>query len=86
MRYWTINYKSTNMLGEAYTKWETWSDTEILDYWESWSGSMKRAFYEKRLISRDGLDLITPEQCIKDWVSAHRAVRNTWIEMKECIA
>jgi hypothetical protein len=33
----------------------------------------------------DGLDLITPERCIEDWAIAHRAVRNPWREMKECI-
>lgn len=89
MRYWTTNYMAENTLGEKYTKWETLSDREILDYyWEYWSGYMRRAFYDKRLIAgaSDGLDLITPEFCIEDWVVAHRAVRNTWREMKECIA
>jgi hypothetical protein len=49
---------------------------------------MRRAFYDKRLMTgeSDGLDLITPELCIEDWVVAHRAVRNPWIEMKDCIA
>jgi hypothetical protein len=76
------------MLGESYTKVETLSDSEILDYyWETWSGWMKRAFYDKRLLTGEsnGLDLITPEKCIEDWALAHRADRNPWIEMKECI-
>ena len=89
MRYWTIRYPSRNALGEEYTKFETLSERQVLDYyWEYWSGYMRRAFYDKRLITgaSDGLDLITPELCIEDWVVAHRAVRNPWIEMKDCIA
>jgi hypothetical protein len=89
MRYWTIRYPSRNALGEEYTKFETLSERQVLDYyWEYWSGYMRRAFYDKRLITgaSDGLDLITPEFCIEDWVVAHRAVRNPWIEMKDCIA
>jgi len=88
MRYWTICYPDTNSLGEEYTKWETLSDREILDhYWEYWSFYVKRAFYDKRLMTGevDGLDLITPEKCIKDWCIAHQAVRNPWREMKDCI-
>ena len=81
MRYWTIRYPERNALGEEYTKVETLSERQVLDY-------MRRAFYDKRLITgaSDGLDLITPEFCIEDWVVAHRAVRNPWIEMKDCIA
>jgi hypothetical protein len=88
MRHWTISYPQWNILGEAFTKWETLSDAEILDfYWENWSSFMKRAFYDKRLLTgeSDGLDLITPERCIEDWTLSHRAVRNPWREMKECI-
>ena len=89
MRYWTISYPSRNTLGEPFTKWETLSDREILDYyWEHWSGQMRRAFYDKRLLTgeSDGLEIITPEKCIEDWSITHRAVRNVWREMKECIA
>ena len=89
MRYWTINYPSKNTLGEPFTKWETLSDREILDYyWEHWSGQMRRAFYDKRLLTgeSDGLEWITPEKCIEDWSITNRAVRNVFREMKECIA
>ena len=89
MRYWTIKYPSRNALGEEYTKWETLSDREILDYyWNYWSEYMRRAFYDKRLLTgkSNGLDLITPELCINDWALAHRAERNPWREMKDCIA
>ena len=86
MRYWTIVHIDTNSLGEYYPKWETLSDREILDeYWECWSGQMKRAYYEKRLHG-GGLELITPEKCIEDWCIVHLAQRNYWIEMKNCIA
>jgi hypothetical protein len=88
MRYWTFSYPQWNSLGEKYTKYETLSDAEILDfYWENWSSFMKRAFYDKRLMTgeSDGLDLITPERCIEDWALSHRANRNPWREMKECI-
>lgn len=89
MRYWTIVHIDTNSLGEYYPKWETLSDREILDeYWECWSGQMKRAFYDKRLMTgeSDGLELITPEKCIEHWCTVHLAERNYWIEMKNCIA
>lgn len=89
MRYWTIVHIDTNSLGEYYPKWETLSDREILDeYWERWSGQMKRAFYDKRLMTgeSDGLELITPEKCIEHWCTVHLAERNYWIEMKNCIA
>lgn len=89
MRYWTIVLIDTNSLGEYYPKWETLSDREILDeYWECWSGQMKRAFYDKRLMTgeSDGLELITPEKCIEHWCTVHLAERNYWIEMKNCIA
>lgn len=89
MRYWTIVHIDTNSLGEYYPKWETLSDREILDeYWECWSGQMKRAFYDKRLMTgeSDGLELITPEKCIEHWCIVHLAERNYWIEMKNCIA
>ena len=85
MRYWTIVHIDTNSLGEYYPKWETLSDKQILDeYWEYWSGNMKRAYYEKRLHG-GGLELITPEKCIEDWCIVHLAERNYWIEMKNCI-
>jgi hypothetical protein len=85
-RYWTIVHIDTNSLGEYYPKWETLSDREILDeYWEYWSGNMKRAYYEKRLHG-GGLELITPEKCIEHWCTVHLAERNYWIEMKNCIA
>ena len=74
------------MLGDEYTKWETLSDKQILDYyWEHWSGQMKRAFYEKRLMNLT-LDDITPENCIEDWRIVHWAQRNPWREMKDCIS
>ena len=85
MRYWTIVHIDTNSLGEYYPKWETLSDKQILDeYWEYWSGNMKRAYYDKRLHG-GGLELITPEKCIEDWCIVHLAERNYWIEMKNCI-
>ena len=89
MRYWTIRYSSRNALGEEYTKVETLNDREILDYyWNYWSEYMRRAFYDKRLLTGEsnGLGLITPERCINDWALAHRAERNPWREMKDCIA
>ena len=89
MRYWTIVHIDTNSLGEYYPKWETLSDREILDeYWECWSGQMKRAFYDNRLMTgeSDGLELITPEKCIEHWCNVYLAERNYWIEMKNCIA
>ncbi len=85
MRYWTICFPDTNSLGDEYDKWETLSDKDILDqYWEWWSGQMKRAYYEKRLHG-GGLELITPERCIEDWCIVHWAARNHWREMKDCI-
>lgn len=89
MRYWTINYPSKNTLGEPFVKYETLTDGDVLDYyWVSWSEYMRRAFYDKRLLTGEsnGLDWITPEKCIEDWSITHRAVRNPWREMKECIA
>jgi len=85
MRYWTICFPDTNSLGDEYDKWETLSDKDILDqYWEWWSGHMKRAYYEKRLHG-GGLESITPEKCIEEWCIVHWAVRNPWREMKDCI-
>ena len=83
MRYWTFVEMDTNTLGECFTRWVTMSDKEILDYyWEHWSGQMKRAFYEKRLLYLT-LDDITPENCIEDFRVVHWASRNYWREMKE---
>ena len=89
MRYWTISYPSKNTLGEPFVKYETLTDTDVLDrYWDTWSGHMLRWYHDKRLLTgeSDGLEIITPEKCIEDWSITHRAERNVWREMKECIA
>ena len=57
------------------TKWETLSDTDILDqyfpYWMSKMIEAKRPDFE-----------ITPERCIEDWCIVHWAERNYWRERK----
>ena len=85
-RYWTTCYPAPHPTQDFdIDVWETLSDKEILDqYWEWWSGQMKRAYYEKRLHG-GGLELITPEKCIEDWCIVHWAERNHWREMKENI-
>jgi len=84
MRYWTINYPAKHpTLDFDIDVWDTLSDKDILDqYWEHWSGQMKRAFYEKRMLNAT-LEDITPENCIDDWCTVHWAERNYWREMKE---
>ena len=83
MRFWTFVEMDTNTMGESFTRWVTMSDQEILDYyWDNWSGDMKRAFYDKRMLNAT-LDDITPENCIHDFCIAHWAERNHWREMKD---
>ncbi len=87
MRYWTIVYPMKHPTCDFdIDKWETLSEKEILDqYWEHWSGQMKRAFYEKRMMNAT-IEDITPEKCIEDWCIVHWASRNYWREMKDCIS
>lgn len=78
-RYWTLVYPIKHpTLDFDIDKWETLSDTEIIDqYWHYWFINMLKA-------DRPNSEL-TIERCIDDFCVVHWASRNYWREMKENI-
>lgn len=76
-RYWTIVYPMKHPTLDFFIdKWETLSDTEIIEYyWHYWYINMLK-------VNRPSSDLTT-ERCIEDFSVVHWASRNYWREMKD---
>lgn len=76
-RYWTIAYPMKHPTLDFFIdKWETLSDTEIIEYyWHYWCMRMLK-------VNRPSSELTT-ERCIEDFSIVHWASRNYWREMKD---